>query len=42
MFPFQQFLHFLAQFERSGVDHPRWNLFAPDFKQKVWHREPLY
>ncbi len=27
----------LAQFKRSGIDHPRRNLFAPDFQQKVWH-----
>ena len=42
MFPLQQFLHSLTQFKRSGIDHPRRNLFATDFKQKIWHLENLH
>jgi hypothetical protein len=41
-FLFQQFLHSLAQVEGSGIDHPRRNLIATDFKQKVRHLENLH
>ena len=41
-FLYQQFLHSLTQVEGSGLDHPRRNLFATDFKQKVRHLENFH